>query len=105
VRGRLPGWLAASGVLAVHSQGLPWSASTAGTGAPSRVAIIAAIALVTTGLVRGRDRLLSAAVLVAAAGVLIGGVGPSPGRLSLAAAVACLAVGLRRTGRRVLPGR
>jgi hypothetical protein len=105
VRGRLPGWLAASGVLAVLSLGLPWSASTAGTGAPSRVAIIAAIALVTTGLVRGRDRLLSAAVLVAAAGVLIGGVGPSPGRLSLAAAVACLAVGLRRTGRRVLPGR
>jgi hypothetical protein len=105
VSGRLPGWLAAAGVLAVVSLGLPWSASTAGTGAPARVAIVAAVGLVAAGLVRGRDRLLSAAVLVGAAGVLIGGVGPSPGRLSLAAAVACLAVGLRRTGRRVLPRR
>jgi hypothetical protein len=101
---RLGGWLAAAGVLAVVSLGLPWSPGTVGTGAPSRVAIIAAVAPVALGLTRGRAGLLPVAVLVGAAGVLLGGVTASPGRLALAAAVACLAVGLRADGRRVLPG-
>jgi hypothetical protein len=101
---RLTGWLAAAGVLAVASLGLPWSPGTVGTGAPSRVAIVAAIALVVLGVTRGRAGLLPVAVLVGAAGVLLGGVTASPGRLALAAAVVCLAAGLRAGGRRVLPG-
>jgi hypothetical protein len=102
---RLGGWLAAAGALAVLSLGLPWSPLTAGTGAPARVAIVAAIVLVVLGVSRGRDRLLPVAVLVGAAGVLVGGLSPSPGRLALAAAVACLVMGLRADGRRALPGR
>ncbi|MCU1607764.1 MAG: rane protein of unknown function [Modestobacter sp.] len=90
--------------LAVVSLGLTWSPGTAGTGTPARVAIVAAIALVGLGLTRGRAGLLPVAVLVGAVGVVLGGVTPSPGRLVLAAAVACLAVGLRADGRRVLPG-
>jgi hypothetical protein len=102
---RLGGWLAMAGALAVLSLGLPWSPSTIGTGAPARVAIVAAIVLVALGVTRGRDRLLPVAVLVGAAGVLVGGLSPSPGRVALAAAVACLVAGLRADGRRVLPGR
>ncbi|SDY18418.1 hypothetical protein SAMN05661080_02613 [Modestobacter sp. DSM 44400] len=102
---RLGGWLAAAGALGALSLGLPWSALAAGTAAPARVAIVAAVGLVGLGLTRGRDRLLPVAVLVAAAGVVVGGVSPSPGRLALAAAVFCLVAGLRADGRRVLPGR
>jgi hypothetical protein len=92
------GWLTTAGVLAVVSLGLPWSPGTAGSGAPSRVAIVAAIALVGLGLTRGRARLLPFAVLAGAAGLLLGGITASPGRLALAAAVACLVVGLRWPG-------
>jgi hypothetical protein len=101
----LGGWLAAAGALAVLSLGLPWSPGTAGTGEPARVAIVGAVVLVVLGTTRGRHRLLPVAVLVGTAGVLVGGLSPSPGRLALAAAVACLVVGLRSDGRRVLPGR
>lgn len=91
-------------MLAVVSLGLPWGPLTAGTAVPSRVAVTAGIALVVLGLARGRDRLLSVAVLVGAGGVLLFGLSPSPGRLALAAAVGCLAAGLRADGRQVLPG-
>ena len=104
MRRRPGGWLITAGALAVVSLGLPWSSGTAGTDAPSRVAIVAAIALVGLGVTRGRARLLSAAVLVGAAGVLRGALTASPGRLALAAAVACLAAGLRAEGRPVFPG-
>jgi hypothetical protein len=59
----------------------------------------------------GRERNLALGIWGAAsgsggaAGVLLGGLTPSSGRLALAAAVVCLAAGLRADGRRILPGR
>jgi hypothetical protein len=102
---RLGGWLSAAGMLAVLALGLPWSPDLLGAAAPARVAVAAAVGLVVAGLARRADRLLTLAVPVGAAGVLLGGLTPSSGRLALAAAVVCLAAGLRADGRRILPGR
>lgn len=102
--GRPGRWLAAAAVLAVLALGLPWEHGAAGAQVPSRVAVVAAVALVATGLVTGRDRLLPAAVLIGAVGVVLGQPSATPGRLALAAAVTCLAIALRADGRAVLPG-
>lgn len=105
---RSAGWLAAAGVCALAALGLPWAPFVPGTAAPARVLVVLAAVLVGAGLRTGRDRLLSVAVLVGLAGVLIGGPQPTPGRVALAAAVGCLAAALHADGRPVLlrrPGR
>jgi hypothetical protein len=102
---RSAGWLAAAGGCAVAALGLPWAPFLPGTAAPARVFVVLAVVLVGSGLRTGRDRLLSLAVLVGLAGVLVGGLDPTPGRVALAVAVGCLVAGLRTDGRPLLPGR
>ncbi|MCW2510870.1 MAG: rane protein of unknown function [Modestobacter sp.] len=96
-------WLLAGGVLAVAALGLPWTGQLAGAAHPARVAVVAGLVLAVAGLRTGRDRLLTAAVGAGAVGVLLGGLDPTPGRLALAGAVACLVLGCHATGRRLLP--
>ena len=96
-------WPVAAAVLAVVSLGLPWSGQLAGAAHPARVAVVAGLVLAAAGLRTGRDHLLTAAGAAGAVGVLLGGVDPSPGRLALAGAVACLVLGCRASGRRLLP--
>jgi len=93
------GWLVAAAVLAGASLGLPWSGQLAGAAHPARVAVVAAVLLAVTGLRTGRDRLLTAAAAAGGVGVLLGGLEPSPGRLALAAAVGCLLLRDRPSGR------
>jgi hypothetical protein len=111
---RLRGWLVAAGLCAAAALGLPWSvvltgagspAVLTGAGSPARVAIAVAVVLTVVGLRSGRDRLATYAVLAGAAGVLSGGLSPSPGRIALVLAVGCLAAGLHADGRPVVPGR
>jgi hypothetical protein len=92
-------WLGAAAVLAVASLGLPWSAELSGAASSARVAVVAGLALAAVGLRTGRDRLLTAAAAVGAAGVLLDGPDTAPGRLALLAAVGCLLAGTRRPGR------
>ena len=96
---RAAGWLAAAGACAGTSLGLPWSPLTTGAGAPLRVFVALAAVLVVAGLRTRRDRLLSLAVPVALAGVLVGGPAPTPSQLALAVAAGCLVRGLRIRGR------
>jgi hypothetical protein len=98
-------WAGAAVLLAVASLGLPWNGQLAGAASPARVAVVAGLVLAGAGLRTGRDRLLAAAAAVGGAGVLIGGLEPAPGRLALAGAVACLVLGCRAAGRRLLPAR
>jgi hypothetical protein len=99
------GWSLAAAVLAVAALGLPWSGQLPGASSPSRVAVVAGLALAVGGLRTGRDSLLTAALGAALVGVLLGGVDGSPGRVALAASAACLALACRAAGRRLLPGR
>jgi hypothetical protein len=99
------GWSLAAAVLAVAALGLPWSGQLPGASSPSRVAVVAGLALAVGGLRTGRDRLLTAALGAALVGVLLGGVDGSPGRVALAASAACLALACLAAGRRLLPGR
>ena len=92
------GWLAAAGVCAGASLGLPWSPLATGAGSPLRVFVVLAAVLVLVGLRTGRDRLLSLAVPVALAGVLVGGPAATPSQLALAVAAGCLVRGLRTKG-------
>ena len=87
------GWLVAAAVLAVASLGLPWTGQLAGAAHPARVAVVAAVAFAVAGLRSGHHRLLTAAAGAGAVGVVLGGPDPTPGRLALAAAVACLLLG------------
>jgi len=105
VSGRSAGWLAAAGTCALAALGLPWAPFLPGSASPSRVFVVLAAVLVATGLRTGRDRLLTLAVPVGLAGVLVGGPAPTPGRVALAVAVGCLVVALRADGRPVLPRR
>jgi hypothetical protein len=102
---RSAGWLAAAGACAVAALGLPWGPFLAGSAAPARVFVVLAVVLVVVGLRTGRDRLRSLAVPVGIAGVLVGGLAPTPGRVALAIAVGCLVAGLRADGRPALPRR
>jgi hypothetical protein len=99
------GWSLAAAALAVAALGLPWSGQLPGASSPSRVAVVAGLALAAAGLRTGRDRLLTAALAAALVGVLLGGVDATPGRLALAAAAACLVLACRAAGRRLLPAR
>ncbi|MBB3677301.1 hypothetical protein [Modestobacter versicolor] len=98
-------WFLGAAVLAVAALGLPWSGQLAGAAHPARVAVVAGLLLAVVGLRTGRERLLAAAAGAGAVGVLLGGVDASPGRLALAGAVACLALGCRATGLPLLPRR
>jgi hypothetical protein len=89
------GWLVAAAVLAVAALGLPWTGQLAGAAHPSRVAVVAALALAVAGLRSRQPRLLTAAAGVGAVGAVLGGPDPAPGRLALAAAVICLVLGTR----------
>ena len=100
---RSGGWLLAAAGCAAAALGLPWSGQLAGAAHPARVAVVVGVLLAVAGWRSGRDRLLAAAVAVAGAGVLLGGLDPSPGRLALVVAVACLLLGCRAAGRRLLP--
>ena len=99
------GWLAAGALLAAAALGLPWAGPLTGADVPARMAVVAAVALAAAGLRSERDRLLTAALGAVVVGVLLGGPEASPGRVALAAAGACLVLGSRAAGRRVLPGR
>jgi len=99
------GWLAAGACLAAASLGLPWAGPLTGADVPGRVAVVAAVALALAGLRSGRDRLLTAALGAVAVGVLLGGPEAGPGQVALAGAGACLVLGSRAGGRRVLPAR
>jgi hypothetical protein len=92
-------WTLAAAVLAVAALGLPWSGQLPGAASPARVAIVAGLLLAGAGLRAGRDGLVTAAVLAGVVGVLLGGLDPTPGRLALAAALGCLVVGVRASGR------
>jgi hypothetical protein len=98
-------WAVAGAALAVASLGLPWTGQLSGAQHPARVAVVAALVLAVAGLRSGRDGLLSAALGAGVVGVLVGGVDATPGRLAFAGAVACLVLGCRAAGRRLLPGR
>ncbi len=109
---RAAGWLVAAGVCAVAALGLPESAGIGGpagpqlgAGSPLRVFVALVAVLVVAGLRTGRHRLLSLAVPVALAGVLVGGPAATPSRVALAVAAGCLVAGLRADGRPVLPRR
>jgi hypothetical protein len=99
------GWFLAGAVLAVASLGLPWTGQLAGAAHPARVAVVTGLVLAAAGLRTRRDRLVTAAAGAGVVGVLLGGPDPTPGRLALAAAVACLVLGCRAAGRRLLPER
>jgi hypothetical protein len=99
------GWLAAGALLAVAALGLPWAGPLTGADVPARVAVVAAVALAAAGLRTGRDALLTAALGAVVVGVLLGGLEMGPGRVALIAAGACLVLGARSAGRRVLPAR
>jgi len=99
------GWWLAGALLSVAALGLPWAGQLTGAAHPARVAVVAALVLAAGGLRTGRDRLLTAAAAVGVVGVLMGGLDPTPGRVALAGAVACLVLGCRATGRRLLPVR
>ena len=92
-------WVAAGGVLAAISLGLPWAPGAPGSTQPSRVLVVTALVLVVLALRRGRPVLLPAAAAVAAGGVVLGGLDSSPGRLALAVAVFCLLGAVRATRR------
>ena len=92
-------WTLAAAVLGVAALGLPWAGQLPGAAAPARVAIAAGLVLAGAGLHTGRERLVAAAAVAGVVGVLLGGVDPAPGRLALAAAVGCLLLGVRRSGR------
>jgi hypothetical protein len=95
------GWMLGAAVLAVAALGLPWTGQLPGAASPARVAIVAGLLLAVAGLRTGRDRLLTAAGIAGAVGVLLGGLDPTPGRLALAASVGCLGAGVRASGRRL----
>ena len=96
-------WLAAAAGGAAAALGLPWSGQLPGAAHPARVAVVVAVLLAVAGWRSGRDRLLTAAVAVAGAGLLLGGPDASPGRLALLAAAGCLVLACRAAGRRLLP--
>jgi hypothetical protein len=98
-------WALAGAALAVTSLGLPWTGLLPGAAHPARVAVVAGLALAVAGVRTGRNGLLLAALIAGIAGILIGGVDATAGRLALAGAVACLVLGCRASGRRLLPGR
>jgi len=98
-------WWPAGGLLAVAALGLPWAGQLTGAAHPARVAVVAALVLAAVGLHTRRDGLLGAAAAAGVVGVLMGGLDPSPGRIALAGAVACLVLGCRAAGRRLLPVR
>jgi hypothetical protein len=98
-------WAVTGAALAVAALGLPWTGLLPGAAHPARVAVVAGLVLVVAALRTGRDGLLTAALGAGLAGVLIGGVDATAGRLALAGAVACLVLGCRASGRRLLPGR
>ena len=99
------GWYLAAGGLAVAAVGLPWTGQLPGAASPARVAVVAGLLLAVVGLRTGRDSLVRAALGAAVVGVVLGGVQASPGRLALAAGAACLVLGCRAAGRRLLPAR
>jgi hypothetical protein len=109
VSGRSAGWLSAAGACALAALGLPWAPLLPGSASPARVFVVLAVGLVAFGLRTGRDRLLSLAVPVGLTGVLVGvlvgGPGPTPGRVALVVAVGCLVAALRADRRPVLPRR
>ncbi|MCZ2837755.1 hypothetical protein [Modestobacter sp. VKM Ac-2985] len=99
------GWFLGAAALALASLGLPWAGQLSGAGHPARVAVLAALALGVVGLRRGQDQWLTAALVAAGVGLLLGGLDASSGRLALAGAAACLVVGCRAAGHRVVPAR
>ncbi|MCZ2815388.1 hypothetical protein [Modestobacter sp. VKM Ac-2984] len=99
------GWFLGAAALALASLGLPWAGQLSGAGHPARVAVLAALALAVLGLRRGQDRWLTAALAAAGVGLLIGGLDASPGRVALAGAAACLVLGCRAAGHRLVPAR
>lgn len=102
-RGR--GWFLGAGLLALASLGLPWSGQLSGAGHPARVAVVAAVALAVVGLRRRQDQWLTAALVAAGVGLLLGGIDASSGRVALAAAATCLVLGCRAAGHRLVPSR
>ncbi|MEU2347729.1 hypothetical protein [Modestobacter sp. NPDC049651] len=90
-------WLAAAGLLAAASLGLAWAPGAPGLTQPSRVLVVAVLALVVLVRRTGRTALLPAAAAVAVLGAVLGGFAASPGRLALAAAAVCL-LGAVRAG-------
>jgi hypothetical protein len=98
------GWWIGGACLAVLSLGMPWDGLLIGAAHPARAAVVGALVLAAAGLRTGRERLLTAALGTATVGVLLGGLAPSPGRLALAGAVACLVLGCRASDHRLLPG-
>ena len=96
-------WAAAAGVLAAVSLGLLWAPGAAGATQPSRVLAVAAVVLVVLAVRGARPALLPVAAVVAAIGVVLGGIDPSPGRLALAGAVVCLLGAVRASGRAGAP--
>jgi hypothetical protein len=97
------GWLLAAAGGATAALGLPWSGQLPGAAHPARAAVVVGVLLAVAGWRSGRDRLLTAAVVVGGVGVLLGGLDASPGRLALLAGVGCLVLGCRAAGRRLLP--
>lgn len=102
-RGR--GWFLGAGVLALASLGLPWAGQLSGAAHPARVAVVAALALAVVGLRRRQEQWLTAAFAAACVGVLLGGLDASSGRVALAGAATCLALGCGAAGYRLLPAR
>ena len=93
-------WLVLAAVLGALALGLPWDGGAPGFAQPSRVLVVAAAALVVTGLRTSRPVLVRVAVVVAAGAALLGGWTTTPGRSAVAAAAVCLAVGARTLRRR-----
>jgi hypothetical protein len=90
--------LAVAAGCAVLALGLPWDDVFAGAQHPARVAVVGAVVLTLVGL-RTRSRVaLRSAVVVGGAGVLLGDLTVSGGRLALAVAVLALVLGLRTAG-------
>ena len=90
--------LAVAACCAVLALGLPWDDVFAGAQHPARVAVVGAVVLTLVGL-RTRSRVaLRSAVVVGGAGVLLGDLTVSGGRLALAVSVLFLALGLRTAG-------
>ena len=98
-------WLPAAAGCAAAALGLPWAGQLPGAAHPARVAVVVAVLLAVAGWRSGRDQLLTVAVAVAGGGLLLGGLDASPGRVALVAATACLVLGCRAAGRRLLPAR
>jgi len=83
-------WPVVGAVLAVVSLGLSWGGAVSGAAHPARVAVVGALVLAAAAWRTGRARLLDAALVVGAVGLLVGGVDASPGRLVFATALGCL---------------